>query len=167
MAEDAEQIFTRYAGDAEVTRYVGWPRARSIEDTRGFLVFSDAEWGRGPAGPYLIEAEGRIIGGTGLGFVSPNEACTGYVLAKDAWGCGYATESLSAMVALARDLGVVRLFALVHPDHTASRRVLQKCGFSAQFEIKEFEYPNLELQRPQPCLRYEANQPGLAQLPGR
>jgi RimJ/RimL family protein N-acetyltransferase len=26
LAADAEAIFTRYTGDPEVTRYLGWPR---------------------------------------------------------------------------------------------------------------------------------------------
>lgn len=40
---DAAYIFERYAGDAEVTRFLGWPRHQSLADTRAFLGFSDAE----------------------------------------------------------------------------------------------------------------------------
>ena len=48
-------IFARYSSDPEVTRLVGWPRHRHVDDARGFLQWSDAEWARAPAGPYLIE----------------------------------------------------------------------------------------------------------------
>src|SRR5262245_2340885 len=130
---DAGIIFDRYASDPDVTRFLGWPRHKSIEDTDAFVAFSALEWERWPAGPYLIWSRdsGELLGGTGFGFgvEEPDEAVTGYVLAKDAWGKGYATEALTAMVQVARDLGLRRLTALCHPSHRASLRVLEKCGF--------------------------------------
>ena len=145
VAADTEPIFHRYASDPEVTRYVGWPRHRSLDDTRAFLAFSDAQWARWPAGPYLIRSreDGRLVGGTGLAFDAPDEAMTGYVLARDAWGHGFATEVLGAMVDLARALGVRRLYALCHPDHRASWRVLEKCGFARERGSPRTEFPNL------------------------
>ena len=129
--EDAAVIFQRYASDADVTRFLGWPRHRSIDDTRAFLGFSAAQWERHPAGPYLIwtRDDGQLLGGTGLECVGPSEAVTGYVLAKDAWGKGYATEALNAMIDVAGRIGIARLYAFCHPDHAPSRRVLEKCGF--------------------------------------
>ena len=86
--EDASEVFERYASDPEVTRFLGWPRHTSVSDTQAFLIFSASEWERWPAGPYLIRrrSDGWLLGGTGLGFESPMQAVTGYVLAKDAWG---------------------------------------------------------------------------------
>src|SRR5262249_54999274 len=128
---DAEAIFERYSSDTEVTKYLGWPRHQSIEQTRQFLAFSEAEWGRWPAGPYLIESrdDRKLLGSTGLAFETPTVAITGYVLARDAWGRGYATEALTAIVTSASVLGVRRLYALCHPANRASIRVLEKCGF--------------------------------------
>ncbi len=102
-AADVDVIFARYASDPEVTRFVGWPRHRTVDDTRSFLSFSDDEWAKAPAGPYLIFARdtGRLLGSTGLIFETPYRAATGYVLAKDEWGRGYATEALDAMVSVA------------------------------------------------------------------
>ena len=106
--DDAAAIFNRYASDPEVTRWVGWPRHRTIADTEGFLAFCEAEWARAPGFAYLIErrADGALLGSTGLAFESPCCAMTGYVLARDAWGQGYATEALRGIVALAPGLGV-------------------------------------------------------------
>jgi ribosomal-protein-alanine N-acetyltransferase len=154
---DAEAVLSRYAGDPEVTRFLSWPTHRTVEDTRAFLEYSDAEWTRWPAGPYLIESrEGaRLLGGTGLAFETPFRAATGYVLAREAWGLGYATEALQAIVALAGKLDVRRLYALCHPDHPASRRVLEKCGFSHEGRLRSFaEFPNLEPGRPGDVLCY-------------
>lgn len=54
----------------------------------------------------------------------------GYTLASDQWGRGYATESVEALVAhLFEDLGVSRVFGLLHPDNVASAQVLERTGF--------------------------------------
>lgn len=142
---DAASVFERYASDPEVTRYLGWPTHKSVADTDGFLAYCDAEWERWPAGPYLVESrEGVLLGSTGLGFETPEQAATGYVFARDAWGRGYATEALTAMRDLARGLGVQRLYALCHPDHRASHHVLEKCGFLREGTLSAYaEFPNL------------------------
>jgi [ribosomal protein S5]-alanine N-acetyltransferase len=147
-AEDAVSIFERYASDPDVTRYLGWPRHQSIADTEAFLKFSAAEWEQRPAGPYVIRArsDGRLLGGTGLGFegVDTSLAVTGYVLAKDAWGKGYATEALRAMIDVAQQIEVGRLYALCHTEHRASWRVLEKCGFARDAGwSRQAEFPNL------------------------
>ncbi|HEY1984985.1 MAG TPA: GNAT family N-acetyltransferase [Terracidiphilus sp.] len=145
-AADAEAIFARYAGDPAVSRYMSWPTHRSVADTEAFLRWSDADWALWPAGSYLVFAteDGRLLGGTGLSFQSPTAAVTGYVLAQDAWGHGYATESLQAMVDLARTLSVERLEAICHIDHRSSARVLEKCGFQLMGVCREHTvFPNL------------------------
>lgn len=143
---DAGAIFERYASDLEVTRYVGWPAHQSVKGTRAFLALSDAEWARWPAGPYLVEsrADGSLLGGTGLGFETPYRASTGYILARDAWGKGYATEALRAMVTLAQTVGLRRLYAICHVDHRASARVLEKCDFAREGVLRQYSaFPNL------------------------
>jgi [ribosomal protein S5]-alanine N-acetyltransferase len=145
-AADAASIFGRYASDPEVTRFLGWPRHESVAETEAFVRFSAEEWVRWPAGPYLIwsRSDGRLLGGTGLAFEEPKRAVTGYVLAKDAWGQGYATEALRAIVDVARQVGVTRLYALCHPEHRASWRVLEKCGFARDAGWnRQAEFPNL------------------------
>jgi RimJ/RimL family protein N-acetyltransferase len=143
---DVEPIFTRYASDPEVTRYLSWPMHVSLHQTRAFLTFSDDEWNKWPAGPYLAfsRQDGQLLGGTGLSFEAGDRAATGYVFAKDAWGRGYATEALEAMVDVARMSGVHRLYALCHVDHRPSARVLEKCGFERERLLSRFvEFPNL------------------------
>jgi RimJ/RimL family protein N-acetyltransferase len=145
-AEDADAIFERYASDPEVTRYLGWPRHRSVADTLGFLSFSAAQWGQDGAGPYLIRDrnDGRVLGSTGLALEPRGVAITGYVLATDAWGKGYATEALRAVVDVAVSIGVERIYALCHPQHRASSRVLEKCGFDRDVHwTQQVEFPNL------------------------
>ena len=71
------------------------------------------------------------------------------MLEKDAWGQGYASEALRAVVDLARRLGVVRLYALCHVEHPASSRVLDKCGFAREGVLRRHsEFPNLTPHEP-------------------
>jgi RimJ/RimL family protein N-acetyltransferase len=156
-AADAAAIFITYASDAEVTRYVGFPRHLTVEDTRGFLAFSDAQWASWPAGPYLAcrRDTGALVGSSGLAFETPQRCATGYVFARDAWGQGFATEALGAMVVAARDFGVKRLYAICHHEHRASARVLEKGGFALEGVLRKYApFPNLAGDEPCDVLCY-------------
>jgi ribosomal-protein-alanine N-acetyltransferase len=151
---DAGAIYGRYAGDVEVTRFLGWPRHLSVGDTQAFIEFSDAQWRDYPVGPYLIESHtGILLGGTGLACTSPDCATTGYVLSRDAWGRGYATEALRAMIDVARKLSIQELQAICHAEHAASQRVLEKCGFTYNGR-QAVDFPNLLGGESRMALRY-------------
>ncbi len=143
--DDAEEIFDRYASDDAVGEFLSWPIHSAIEETREFLTFSDSEWQRAPAGPYLIVSrkDDSIIGSTGLAFETPMRASTGYVLAKDSWEKGYASEALAAIQEIARSISLGRLQTLCHPEHAPSRRVLEKAGFQFEGVLRDYcEFPN-------------------------
>jgi RimJ/RimL family protein N-acetyltransferase len=87
---DAEAIYHRYASDPQVTRFLGWPRHRMIDDTRAFLECSEAQWHQHPAGPYLIESgAGVLLGSTALEFRSagdlPRRSCRLMARAGEMW----------------------------------------------------------------------------------
>lgn len=161
---DAAAIFEAYASQPEVVKYVGWPRHTTLADTRAFLDFAASEWSRWPVGPLVIEelASGRLVGSTGLAFESPDGASTGYVLAADSWGKGYASEALAAVVRLAGSAGVRRLHALCHADHAASRRVLERCSFVLEeIRPKQMVFPNLADGQPQDVCCYVFRESGI------
>ena len=143
---DAQEVFSRYASDPEVTRFMAFRRHESLKETREFLSWSDAEWERWPAGPYLIRSlpENVLVGSTGLSFETPYRAMTGYLFARDAWGMGYAIEALKTMAATAASVGVRRLYATCHTGHERSRRILEKGGFLCEGILRRHtEFPNL------------------------
>jgi RimJ/RimL family protein N-acetyltransferase len=142
-------MFERYASDPEVTRYLGWPRHVSVEDTKAFVAFSQSQWAHSTAGPLLVfeRDSGRLLGSSGLLVETPNRAQTGYVFARDAWGHGYATEALGAMVTLAAELKITRLYALCHTEHRASWHVLEKGGFTREGILRGHSvFPNLSTE---------------------
>lgn len=53
----------------------------------------------------------------------------GYMLKRSAWGRGYATEAARRLLRFAfEETPLEDVVATTHPEHRASRRVLEKCG---------------------------------------
>jgi ribosomal-protein-alanine N-acetyltransferase len=154
---DAEAIFRRYAGSPEVTRYMSFRTHRTVEDTRAFLASADAGWNAATDFAYLIErrGDGLLLGGTGLHIERPHRYATGYILARDAWGHGYATEALTAMLALAfHRPDVRRVYAECDAEHVASARVMEKCGMQREGVLRKHSVlPNLS-REPRDMLCY-------------
>jgi RimJ/RimL family protein N-acetyltransferase len=66
----------------------------------------------------------------------------GYAFLERAWGRGYAVEVAAGVLDCARNrFGLKTLAAIVNPDNAASRRVLEKTGFSF---IDERQLPGFE-----------------------
>lgn len=145
---DAQNIFRSYAGELAVTRYLSWPRHRSVADSYAFVEWSDAEWRLWPAGPLVALARGggkRVLGAAGLHYDAAGHASAGYLLARSAWGQGLATEMLEAMVVWAGRLGLQEVQAQCHPANLASEKVLSKCGFERRSGGgQKIYFPNLD-----------------------
>jgi len=141
--DDADAIFS-YAGDSAATRFMSWPMHLELDDTRRFIELALSHWEQQGVGAYLIERSGAVIGSTGLEPESRNRAVTGYILARHAWGHGYATEACRAMIDLGRSLGFARIEAQCHVDHLASARVLEKSGMRLEAILpRQIVLPNL------------------------
>lgn len=53
----------------------------------------------------------------------------GYILKKSAWGKGYATEAAKRLLKFAfEESPLDEIVAVIDPENTASRRVLERCG---------------------------------------
>ncbi len=156
--DDAPRIFSEYAGDPAVGKFLAWPIHRSLGDTNEFLAFSDSEWATRPGGPYLIFTRdgSTLLGSTGLAFESGERASTGYVIAKRHWGNGIATEALGAITEIAARIRLAGLYALCHPDNIASQKVLEKNGFRLTRTVeKGCPFPNQPNPDPRDVLCFE------------
>ena len=82
----------------------------------------------------LVErAGGRFVGNAGLlrkEIAGRDEIELVYLLVRDAWGQGYATEAGTALVAYAFEtLGAGQVAALIDPPNERSVRVIERLGF--------------------------------------
>jgi ribosomal-protein-alanine N-acetyltransferase len=146
QSSDASEVYSRYASDAEVAKYMSWPRHPTLEVTQQVVDLWVKQWEGISGGAFLITepSSGEILGSTGFDLSNRFVASTGYVLARDCWGKGYATEALGAIVSLATDCGVQRLYAYCHYEHERSARVMEKRGFQLEGRLRNYmEFPNL------------------------
>ncbi|KAL3801522.1 hypothetical protein HJC23_000960 [Cyclotella cryptica] len=146
-AEDADDILSFYASDPDVTKYLPFAPHKTLQDSLEFIRWSDEQWER-HSFCFIIcsKANMKLIGGIGLAFDDGTRdvARLGYCFAKDEWGKGYATEACKRIMDLAKESGVRKLVAPVHPDNIASIRVLEKCGFQEDLSASEtYFFPNL------------------------
>jgi RimJ/RimL family protein N-acetyltransferase len=102
------------------------------------MTRADTTWGSRLVVRAADPASGapRLVCGS-IGFFGPPrpaddgvpETEVGYGLVPEAWGWGFATEALRALLAHTDEAGV-RIRASVAPENAPSLRVLAKCGFT-------------------------------------
>jgi RimJ/RimL family protein N-acetyltransferase len=127
--EDAPALASAIA-DLAIARNlanVPWPyRMRDAEaylaSPRDPVLPSLLIFERGPGAP-------QLIGACGLGRRPSGSVELGYWIARPFWGRGYATEACTALIDIARTLGIPSLEGSHFIDNSASARVLDKLGF--------------------------------------
>lgn len=124
-------------GDREVTRFLPYPTWESEADAQAWWDRTEQRVANGTARQMVIWhlADERVIGSVLL-FNYDQGSCRleiGYVLARDYWRCGYASEALHAVLStLFLTSGIRRVEAEVNPDNIASGALLLAQGFSLE-----------------------------------
>lgn len=80
----------------------------------------------------MIEQAGdrTLVGGIGLNNYHHGRLELGYWIAKDAWGLGYASEAVEAVLNYCfGDIGLTEIWAGYFYDNPRSARVLERMGF--------------------------------------
>lgn len=130
--------------DPDVTRYLGGPKSRDDVETMmqsRILEYYDQHPGLG-IWATVERASGACVGMHLLNHIHGEPLIqTGYIVAREYWGRGYATEMARAVVAYGFEtLGLDRIHALTDVDHVASQRVLVKAGLERRGE-RSFSHP--------------------------
>ena len=145
-ASDAATIFTTYASDPEVTRYLVWRPSKSIQETEDFLLRSAEGWKSGSEFSWAIflKETNDFVGMMGLR-VDDFKADVGYALARKFWGKGIATEAVSQIVNWTLSVPrIYRVWALCDVDNAASARVLEKVGMKREGILRRATmHPNI------------------------
>jgi len=128
-AEDAPALAAAIADETIVRNLATAPWPYDRRDAEAFLAAP-----RDPVLPSLLlfertGAAPRLVGSCGLGRRPSGAVEMGYWIARAHWGRGLATEASTALIAIARALGLARLDGSHFLDNPASGRVLEKLGF--------------------------------------
>ena len=135
----------------EVIRYVGNKPAQSKQDVldymhqhplRDYQVYG---YGRFAC---IWKETGQVIGFSGIKYLEEiSETELGYRFLPEFWRKGLATEAGFAVMEFAKNLGLTRLVAVIHPQNEGSKQVALRLGFAleGQTELSLIEDCNLLL----------------------
>ncbi|WP_406167370.1 GNAT family N-acetyltransferase [Streptomyces sp. NBC_00996] len=117
-------VFFRQMNDPEALRMAAF----TPEDPADLTAFAD-HWSRIRSSSDIVVravlVDGDVLGSASV-YGSPGEREVTYWIDRAYWGRGIATAALRALLAQVDERP---LYARAAADNTASRRVLEKCGF--------------------------------------
>ena len=143
-------LFIAMNKDERVMRY--FPAILSDDETITFYKRIQDEFNKKSWGLYAVEIKstGEFIGYVGLHEIGFDADFTpgveiGWRLAAEYHNQGYATEAAKAVLNLAKDAGIERLFSFTAKINAPSERVMQKIGME---KTGEFNHPKLSNDSP-------------------
>jgi ribosomal-protein-alanine N-acetyltransferase len=154
--DDADQ-WAEFVTDPEFTRYVPTSRVKRTPRERAErqIAVYQSRWTQEPLATgwsVVRRSDGRFIG---LGGVEPTPDGDGeidYFLGRPYWGQGYATEIARAMIQYSfAHTPVRRIVAAVVPANIASVKVVERLGFTYEYDVNYLELagnPDLILDPP-------------------
>lgn len=135
VADDVRHIFPLMA-DAEVMAF--WDVAEIDDpDVIARIVQGEVEEMAGGRAVYWTLrtlADDQFIGTCDLSEIDRRHkrAEVGFMLGREAWGQGYASEAMQAMLSYAATQGLRRLLARTHLGNRRSESLLEKLGFEEE-----------------------------------
>ena len=149
------QAVHAFAADLAVVRHVEWG-PNTPQETQAFLQEASASAGVSPRRRYalavVVQADGEmLIGSIELQVVSfeHHRGEIGYVLARESWGHGYATEATGRLLAFGfNELGLHKISATCDPENRASVAVLTKNGMRQEGVLRDHIYVRGAVARP-------------------
>jgi len=154
--------YSKIMGDYMVGKWLpkgdGYTREEAERSLRNILE----HWDRYGFGIWAVVNKKKeiLLGRCGLNWITEtSEVEVDFVLAKNHWGRGYATEAAKAALTYGFEvLKLDRIIALTKPENTASRRVIEKIGMRY---TKNAEYWGVT------CAYYEISKTEHARMPAR
>ncbi len=122
----------QYASDLENTRYMVHLPNETIEETRAFLAWKEAEWQKEVPESYEFAV---LLGENHIGAVCAflneerTEAEIGWIINKKYWRKGYAFEAAKLLLDFCKkELNIHRFTAVCDTENAGSYRVMEKLG---------------------------------------
>lgn len=136
--DDAEDVFQRWSGSAENSRFVMRSPHLSVTETKEMLQEYIRNYDKPDFYMWGIVFEGNLIG-----YICGNEMneeiksiCVGYCITKSCWNKGITTEATKVVIDFFFSIGFNRIFSYHNPLNPASGKVMQKCGMRFEGRIR-------------------------------
>lgn len=82
-----------------------------------------------------LRTDGNFVGHSKLEMTKENEAEIGYVLMPEYWGKGLGNEIAQTLINHGKEVpGIDNFLAIIDPENTASKRILEKQGFQWDYD---------------------------------
>ena len=143
IAPSDTHLLRRMHGDARVMATLGGVLDAAASDRVVLRMLT--HWDTHGYGAYVLRnlADGRFMGRAGLMETTVADETAVevfYALLPEYWGRGYGSEIAASFIAYARErLRLQSLAAFALPHNIASRRILEKSGFTYRDEILKAE----------------------------
>ena len=132
-----------YAADPEVVRYMEWG-PNNEATSRAFIERVVALQHTEPRQDFelavTLRPSGELIGGCGfhISDLQNRTGWLGYILSREHWGQGYATEVARALLRFGfEQFGMHRIWATCDPRNLASAHILEKIGMRREGHLRE------------------------------
>ncbi|MCX6059405.1 MAG: GNAT family N-acetyltransferase [Chloroflexi bacterium] len=140
---DLDDLY-EYASDPQIDRYVPWEHYKNIEEARENLNEFLEEYEKDGLGAWGIEhrADRKLIGiiNTSIPHRINRRVEMGYTISRAYWGQGYATEAVKTLIEFGFEkMDLLRIEAVVLPEHLASARVLEKSGMQYEGVLHSYQ----------------------------
>jgi ribosomal-protein-alanine N-acetyltransferase len=146
VQDDSYAVFQKYTQDQEVTKYLTWKPHKNVDITREFIQRCIQCWQDESAFPWIVvrKNDAELVGMIELR-IDHFRADLGYVIAREYWGNGYATEMTKSVIGWAiTQENIYRVWATCDVENLASARVLEKAGMQREGVLRRFiVHPNI------------------------
>jgi RimJ/RimL family protein N-acetyltransferase len=147
VACDAEVIFSSYAQDPEVTRYLVWRPHSDAETTKSFVAECELRWANESGFPYAIMLKKSTDDLIGMIDLRPKGQRVefGFVLARAHWGNGFMPEAISAVASACLNMPTIYRFeATCDIENRRSARAMEKAGLTREGILRRYiVHPNI------------------------
>ena len=139
--EDAEQMFSNWASDPEVTKYTSWDCHKNVEETKEIIKkWIDSYKENSYNWVIELRETKEIIGSiTGVKVYETSlDVEIGYCYGQKYWNKGYASEALRKVIDFfINECGVHLVSARHMSDNPASGRVMIKAGMKYEATLRD------------------------------
>lgn len=145
VADDAWDMYTNWASDPEVTKFLTWPTHTSLEISQWVCNDRVSHYGKSDYYNWAIVYDGHAIGS--IAVVEHDDrvgkAQIGYCIGRSWWHMGIVSEALKAIMDyLFDEIGFDRIEARhdVRDPHSGS--VMKKCGMKYEGTLRQSDWNN-------------------------